>query len=151
MVLPEQFSEDNYNNIRIYHYVEELVGSYKTFMQEKLEDSDISLAYLPFLLRIRFSNNTTQKDLTKLFKVSKGYTARLLKDFEDNGWILREENPENHREKLVELTDKGIEKTDEIIKTVDQWENKVTSSLSDAEVMILKKLLFQVVIETDKL
>ncbi|WP_288193392.1 MarR family winged helix-turn-helix transcriptional regulator [uncultured Methanobrevibacter sp.] len=151
MMLPSQFKEENSKNIRIYHYVEELVGSYKEFMNKNSGEDEIPLSYLPFLLRIRFSNNTTQKDLTKLFNVSKGYTARLLKNFEDCGWITREENPNNHREKIVNLTDKGMKKTDEIIKKVDQWEDMVTSSLSDTEVMILKKLLFDVVVEADKI
>ena len=44
-----------------------------------------------------------------------------------------------------------MKKTDEIIKKVDQWEDMVTSSLSDSEVMILKKLLFDVVVEADKI
>ncbi|MCI6774388.1 MarR family winged helix-turn-helix transcriptional regulator [Methanobrevibacter boviskoreani] len=151
MMLPSQFKEENSRNIRIYHYVEELVGSYKEFMNRNNSEDEIPLSYLPFLLRIRFSNNTTQKDLTKLFNVSKGYTARLLKSFEDLGWITREENPDNHREKIVKLTDEGMKKTDEIIKKVDQWEDMVTSSLSDTEVMILKKLLFDVVVEADKI
>ena len=151
MMLPSQFKEENSRNIRIYHYVEELVGSYKEFMNRNNSEDEIPLSYLPFLLRIRFSNNTTQKDLTKLFNVSKGYTASLLKNFEVCGWITREENPDNHREKIVKLTDEGMKKTDEIIKNVDQWEDMVTSSLSDTEVMILKKLLFDVVVEADKI
>ena len=87
MVLPSQFKEENAENIRIYHFVEELVGSFKNFIENDFEDEDISLVELPFLLRIRFSNEGTQKELVNLFKVSDGYTAKLLRRFELAGLI----------------------------------------------------------------
>ena len=119
MVLPKQFKEEYPDNIRIYHYVEELVASYRNYLKNLLKNNNISLAEAPFLIRIRFSDNTTQNDLTKLFNVSKGYTAKLLRKFEDDGWIVRMENPMNHRQKIVKLTSDGIKKTDELISFMD--------------------------------
>ena len=81
----------------------------------------------------------------ELFKVCEGYTAKLLRKFEDLGYITRREDPSNRRQKIVELTDKGMKKTDELIKMIDEWERKVTSEMSDDEVMLLKSLLFKVV------
>ncbi|MDD6285666.1 hypothetical protein [Candidatus Methanosphaera massiliense] len=60
MTLSEQFKEENIENIRIYHYVEELVYSYRTYERELLKDTDISIVEAPFLLRIRFSDNASQ-------------------------------------------------------------------------------------------
>lgn len=149
MALPEQFKEDNLENIRIYHYVEELVYSYRTYAGNLLEDNDISLVEAPFLLRIRFSENADQAELTKLFKVSKGYTAKLLRKFEEKSWITRKEDPENHRKKMVKLTPEGYKKTDELLVIMDSWEEKITSDLSDVEKSVLKKLLFQTVMKLD--
>ena len=86
-----------------------------------------------------------QKELVELFKVSEGYTAKLLRKFEDKGYITRCEDPTNRRKKIVELTDAGIEKTDELIELIDNWELKVTSEMSDEEINLLKSLLFKVV------
>ena len=69
MELPNQFRENDPEDIRIYHFVEELVGSYKGFMSLKWEDEDVNLTELPFLLRIRFTDKSTQKDLVQLFQV----------------------------------------------------------------------------------
>lgn len=149
MVLPKQFKEEYPDNIRIYHYVEELVASYRNYLKNLLKNNNISLAEAPFLIRIRFSDNTTQNDLTKLFNVSKGYTAKLLRKFEDDGWIVRMENPMNHRQKIVKLTSDGIKKTDELISFMDAWENKITVDLTFDELKILKKLLFKIVLETE--
>ena len=145
MALSEQFKEENFESIRIYHYVEELVYSYREYMGDLLRDNEVSLAEAPFLIRLRFSDNTTQMELTKLFKVSKGYTAKLLRRFEDNGWVKREEDPKNRRKKIVNLTPEGVKKTDELIGLLDTWENKVSSGLSDVEISVLKNLLFKLI------
>ena len=131
MTLPSQFNEENAENIRIYHFVEELVGSFKNYIEKDFKDDDISLVELPFLLRIRFSNEGTQKELVNLFKVSDGYTAKLLRRFELAGLIERIEDPSNRRRKLVRLTDKGIKRTDKILKYIDYWEDKALEGLDE--------------------
>ena len=145
MTLPAQFKKENSENIFIYHYVEEMIADYTKYVKEILDDSDITVAELPFLIRIRFSEETTQKELVELFRVSEGYTAKLLRKFEDKGYIFRYEDPTNRRKKIVELTSRGIEKTDELIKLINGWEIKVTKNMSDEEVKMLKSLLFKVV------
>lgn len=145
MTLPKQFNKDNSENIFIYHYVEEMIANYGNYIDETFDDEDISKAELPFLIRIRYSEKTTQKELVELFKVSEGYTAKLLRKFEDLGYITRCEDPTNRRKKIVELTEKGFEKTEELIKLIDDWEINVTSKMTDSEVKLLKRLLYKVV------
>ncbi|MEE3491034.1 MAG: MarR family transcriptional regulator [Methanobrevibacter sp.] len=145
MALPEQFQKENSENIFIYHYVEEMIANYGKFIKGLLDETEMTRAEIPFLIRVRFSQKTTQKELVELFKVSEGYTAKLLRKFEDLGYITRREDPSNRRQKIVELTDKGMKKTDELIEMIDEWERKVTSEMSDDEVMLLKSLLFKVV------
>lgn len=151
MGLPSQFNEENVENIRIYHFVEELVGSFKNYIDNEFLDDDISLIELPFLLRIRFSDKGTQKELVNLFKVSDGYTAKLLRRFELAGLIERIEDPSNRRRKLVRLTDKGIKRTDKILKYIDYWEEAVMDGMDDDEREVLKRSLFKLVLNTTKL
>lgn len=145
MTLPSQFKKENAENIFIYHYVEEMISDYSNYINEIFDDEDITKAELPFLIRIRFTDTTTQKELVELFKVSEGYTAKLLRKFEDKGYITRREDPENRRKKIVEITPNGIEKTDKLIHLIEGWESKVTSNMTDEEIMLLKSLLFKVV------
>ena len=106
---------------------------------------------LPFLLRIRFSTEGTQKELVNLFKVSDGYTAKLLRRFELAGLIKRIEDPSNRRRKLVKLTDKGIKRTDKILKYIDYWEDTVMDGIDEDERKVLKKSLLKLVLNTQKL
>lgn len=141
--MPSYFENENYENILIYHYVEELISSFVEFSDKNLKDEMITTNNLRFLLRIRFSDNTTQKDLVNLFKVSDGYTAKILRNFEENGLIKRKEDPSNRRRKIVELTEKGIEKTEIIIKTIDEHEKQQSKNMNPDEFKQLKKLLYK--------
>jgi DNA-binding MarR family transcriptional regulator len=136
--------DKNPENIFIYHYVEELISSYGSYYESNLKDNDLTLKEFSVLLRIRFQGVATQHDLVELFKVSGAYIAKLLRKFEDHGYIARKEDPENRRKKLVKMTDDGIKKTDEIIEVIQNWEEKVTSSISEDEIKTLKEILFKI-------
>ncbi|MBO6123878.1 MAG: MarR family transcriptional regulator [Methanobrevibacter sp.] len=140
MTLPRQFKKENSENILIYHYVEELVKDFGEYTTEHYSDEDITHVELPFLLRIRCVDKSTQKDLVDLFHVSNGYASKILRKFEDKGLITRFEDPENRRRKIVKLTDEGIRKTDKILEHIRQWEN---SHMSEEELETLKRLLFK--------
>lgn len=139
--------DKNPENIFIYHYVEELISSYGSYYESNLKDNDLTLKEFSVLLRIRFQGVATQHDLVELFKVSGAYIAKLLRKFEDHGYIARKEDPENRRKKLVEMTDDGIKKTDEIIEVIQNWEDKVTASISEDEIKTLKEILFKIIMK----
>lgn len=146
MKLPKQFQEENKQNIFIYHYVEELISNYGEYLKENYSDEDLTRKELPFLIRIRFSDNTTQQELVELFKVSDGYTAKLLRKFENLEFITRIEDPTNRRRKIVKLTPKGIEKTDQLIKIISNWEKNITTKITENEYETLKTILFKLLI-----
>lgn len=137
--------DENPENIFIYHYVEELISSYGSYYESNLKDNDLTLKEFSVLLRIRFQGVATQHDLVELFKVSGAYIAKLLRKFEDHGYIARKEDPENRRKKLVKMTDEGIKKTDEIIEIIQNWEDKVTAKISEDEIKTLKEILFKII------
>ena len=132
-------------NMFLYHYVEELISDYHSYYELNLKNQDLTLKEYSVLLRIRFAGKSTQHDLVKLFNVSGAYMAKLLKKFEDEKYIMRSENQENRRKKIVKITEKGVEKTDLLIKIIEGWEKEVTSDLTNEEVIILKKTLSKIV------
>jgi len=135
----------NPENLFLYHYIEELISDYGSYYQANLKSHDLTIKEYSVLLRIRFIGKSTQRELVEIFKVSGAYMAKLLRKFEDENYILRVENPENRREKIVELTEKGIEKTNQLIEIIDDWEKEVTCNLSKDEIIMLKKILSKVV------
>jgi len=136
---------ENPESIFIYHYVEEMISSYGSYYESNIKDHDLTLKEFSVLLRIRFQGVATQHDLVKLFKVSGAYIAKLLRKFEENGYIVRKEDPKNRRKKLVKITDEGIKKTDEIIAVIQSWEDKVTANITEEELKTLKQILFKII------
>lgn len=137
--------DENPENIFIYHYVEEMISSYGSYYESNIKNHDLTLKEFSVLLRIRFQGVATQHDLVKLFKVSGAYIAKLLRKFEENGYIVRKEDPKNRRKKLVKITDEGIKKTDEIIEVIQSWEDKVTANITEEELKTLKQILFKII------
>lgn len=137
--------DENPENIFIYHYVEEMISSYGSYYESNIKNHDLTLKEFSVLLRIRFQGVATQHDLVKLFKVSGAYIAKLLRKFEENGYIVRKEDPKNRRKKLVKITDEGIKKTDEIIAVIQSWEDKVTANITEEELKTLKQILFKII------
>lgn len=135
----------NPQKIFFYHYVEEIISNYGAYFNRVLKDNNMTIKELSVLLRIRFDDIATQQDLVDVFNVSGAYIAKLLRKFEDKGYIKREEDPKNRRKKIVMLTEKGIEKTDELIKVIDDWEIEVTSYLTEDEITTLKNILFKII------
>ena len=136
--------DDNPENIFIYHYVEEMISSYGSYYESNINNHDLTLNEFSIMLRIRFQGIATQHDLVKLFKVSGAYIAKILSKFEDYGYIIRKEDPQNRRKKLIKLTDDGIKKTDELIDLIQGWEDKVTANISEEELKTLKKILYKI-------
>ena len=136
--------DDNPENIFIYHYVEEMISSYGSYYESNINNHDLTLNEFSIMLRIRFQGIATQHDLVKLFKVSGAYIAKILSKFEDYGYIIRKEDPQNRRKKLIKLTDDGIKKTDELIDLIQGWEDKVTANISEEELKNLKKILYKI-------
>lgn len=144
MIFDIMMFDENPENIFIYHYVEEMISSYGSYYESNINNQDLTLNEFSILLRIRFQGVATQHDLVKLFKVSGAYIAKLLSKFEEYGYIIRKEDPQNRRKKLVKLTDEGIKKTDELIDLIQGWEDKVTANISEEELKTLKKILYKI-------
>ena len=121
-----------------------MISSYGSYYESNINNQDLTLNEFSILLRIRFQGVATQHDLVKLFKVSGAYIAKLLSKFEEYGYIIRKEDPQNRRKKLVKLTDDGIKKTDELIDLIQGWEDKVTANISEEELKTLKKILYKI-------
>lgn len=145
MIFDIMMFDENPENIFIYHYVEEMISSYGSYYESNINNHDLTLNEFSIMLRIRFQGVATQHDLVKLFKVSGAYIAKLLSKFEEYGYIIRKEDPQNRRKKLVKLTDEGIKKTDELIDIIQRWEDKVTANISEEELKTLKKILYKII------
>ncbi len=124
----------------IYHYVEELIFNFQKYAKSNIDDNISDKEYI-ILMRIRYLKKVTQQDLARQFNLTEGYVANLLRKMENKGFIERIENSENRRQKLVSLTNEGLEYADYLYNIMMMWENEITSQITDNELNELKILL----------
>ena len=76
----------------------------------KMKCNDLDLGHdVRYIMFIYDNPGCSQEDLVSMFGQSKGNIAKILKKFEDDGFIKREINPQNRRKYMLTTTDKANE------------------------------------------
>ena len=77
--------------------------------------------------------------------IDKYQTAKVLAAMEERGYIRREINPENKREKLVCLSEKGKEAANSLKDIMDQWEKIIFAGITPQEEQVLEQIMGKIV------
>ncbi|MBE6510158.1 MAG: winged helix-turn-helix transcriptional regulator [Methanobrevibacter sp.] len=85
----------------------------------------------------------SQENLVTMFCQSKGNVAKIIKKFEDDGYIKREINPQNRRKYMLTTTDKANDLVPKFRQISKDWEREVGLTDEDHE---LKKRLREIAI-----
>lgn len=98
---------------------------------KKYNMSDIAL----FTLQIIYeSKECIQNDLAEKLSLPKQTICSILDNFEKKGYIKREINPEDKRNRLISLTKKGIIFAKPIIEDLENLYKSVLRCLSDEDI-----------------
>lgn len=108
------------------------------YMKMKLSGFDFAHD-VRYIIFIYDNPNCSQEDIVNMFGQSKGNIAKILKKFEDQGYIKRQTNPDNRRKYMLTTTEKGNELVPEIRKISKEWETEV--GISDEDIEFKKKLI----------
>lgn len=90
------------------------------------------------------SEGANQYSICEHFLFDKGAVAKSAARLEENGYIKREINVKNKREKNVFLTDAGKELVCNLKKSIDRWDRSCLEGLSDEEIEQFLKLFKKV-------
>ena len=83
---------------------------------------------------------TNQDQLARLLMMNKGNMARTLAALEKQGFIHREENPKNRRQKIVSLTPQGEDLIQAVLLLFQDWEDVALKDLSAQDAAFFKTL-----------
>lgn len=70
-------------------------------------DTDFTLTEVRVLYELAHRPPLTARDLVRDLELDPGYLSRILRRFEDQGWIARETAPHDARQHLLRLTEAG--------------------------------------------
>ncbi len=127
----EIFQEIN-DNSPIIAWIHNISLNQQKYLKSKIKDYDFghNVRYLMFI----YDNpNCSQEDLVNMFCQSKGNIAKILKKFEDGGYIKREINPQNRRKYMLNTTDKANELIPEFRQISKDWDRAVGLTDEDEE------------------
>ncbi len=114
-------------------------------LKEKYSLNQSELDILAALYYMNDNNfSMTPTELYEVLLFSSGGMTKILKKLETKRLIVRIDNKEDKRSKLVQLTQKGKEITAKALEEVVNYEDKYFSELNKEEQEQLSKLLIKV-------
>ncbi|MBO0440317.1 MarR family winged helix-turn-helix transcriptional regulator [Candidatus Enterococcus ikei] len=104
---------------------------------EFLKQYDLNVSKFDMLHRIQENQPITQKELGEKLLLSKGGVSQMIKQFEADGWITRQQE---WKEKYISLTDIGQEQLDTCFLKQSKQQASVFDNLTKQEVLQLAKI-----------
>jgi len=118
---------------------------HKAILAERLKAIGITYGQIGFIMQVLRHPGRSQDQLSLVLSVDKGATARAVAKLVKEGFLYREENPENKRQKLVYPTDKAVAMRDDLHKVLMESNSTMLSGLTADETKQLVELMTKVI------
>lgn len=102
---------------------------------------DLSVGEVPYYIALTKQDGLTQDKLSRFVKVDKAATARMVKSLELKGYITRETDSKDKRNKKIYLTEMGRLKYEPLSKALKEFNQKLTSEWTDEQYEIVYQSL----------
>lgn len=109
-------------------------------LSKSLEDLEIE-RYFSILYFLNENNGCSQQFICNHLAIDKTAMVKVLDYLIKAGYITRQVNTEDRREHIVVLTKKGQKHTDAIVKSFNEIDEKIFSSITKQERMAFTKVL----------
>ena len=107
------------------------------------DETEISYSQYYMFMLLYFEPGVNQSDIAKACFMNRSGVSRAFTDFENKGLIERKINPNNKREYITTLTEKGLKTAKFLEKKEIQWDEMICRQLNlsrDDLLEILSKL-----------
>lgn len=138
--------------------MEKSIGKLITYLarciQQELKDVlkpfDIRVGEEPYYIALTKKDGLTQEELTKIVKVDRAATARMVKSLEQKGYISREIDAEDRRNKKIYLTEKGRLKYEPLSKALQNFNTALTKEWTDDQYKLVYESLEMLIDKFEK-
>lgn len=146
-IMDEEITQNLVMNSPFIAWIHNISLNQQKYMKSKINDFDFD-HNMRYIIFIYDNPNCSQEDIVNMFGQSKGNIAKVLRKFEDDGYIKRKVNPENRRKYMLNTTEKGSEIVPKIRQVSKEWEAEVGITEKDLE---LKKRIMEIAVNGMKL
>lgn len=104
------------------------------FLHDRLKDLDVSRAEAPYLRKIyKAGGHMLMNDIVGEVFFHKSHTTRAINKLVDEGFIVKEKNPDDLRAFVLSLTEKGERVAKRVGQVLEEWDELVNSVITDHE------------------
>ena len=146
-MMDDENSQNLFANSPFAAWIHNISLNQQKYMKSRIDeiDFDHNMRYIIFI----YDNpGCSQEDIVNMFAQSKGNIAKVLRKFEDDGYIERKTDPENRRKYMLNTTEKGKEIVPKIRRISKEWEAEVGITDEDFE---LKERIMEIAVNGMKL
>lgn len=114
---------------------------FTAFCNNELQKIGLTLGLMYFILYIGKYENCSPKQLAAGLHFDMGHTVRSLDRLEQDGFVLREKNPQDKRGYFLCLTEKGCQARSMIRNLLVEWDELKLAGISPEERAELMRIL----------
>ncbi|CEO21697.1 MarR family winged helix-turn-helix transcriptional regulator [Paraclostridium sordellii] len=138
-------NKDTYEKKRhIGKYISQLYRKSSVFINKELAKYGIRSGQLMFLMDLYLKDGKNQEEISERLKIDKATTARALKKLEEQDFIKRIRDDNDKRSNKIYLTGTSKDLKEEVYGVLDEWNEKISKSLTREEKETLANLLEKV-------
>ncbi len=97
------------------------------------KSTGLSMPQFSILMQLHHKGACGMSEISERFEVSPAAASQLVDKLVQNGFIIREEDPNDRRAKLLNLTDKGRELVQQGIEERYRWVNQLSEKLNSEQ------------------
>lgn len=140
-------NSDVFDNAPLIGWIHNISKNQLKYLNSRIQELNLNRE-IRYIMMIYDNPNCSQDDLVNIYGESKANMAKALKKLEEDGYIIREVNPENRRKYMLKTTEKADALVPKIRQISLDWEEQVGISEEDIE---LKEKIRQIAINGMKL
>jgi MarR family transcriptional regulator, transcriptional regulator for hemolysin len=112
----------------------------RIFAERKLREFDLSFGEQVIIMFLSTHEKVNQDTISKAYMIDKGMVAKTLNKLEKKGFILRKQNPDNRRENILSLTQKGTDVLSNMRSILKEWNEILYEGMSMEDIACMKSL-----------
>lgn len=115
-----------------------------SYTHRSLKTLDIAGSEHSIIMTLSMKDSMNQDALSESLSLDKGTIAKALVKLEEKGFVDRQVNEMNRREKIVTLTAYGKEEVGKIFEVSETWKQEVLQGISDSDKEVFFRTLLSV-------
>ncbi len=105
---------------------------------------DVSYGQMPIMMMLRARETCPQNDIVKAVMKEKATVTRLINSMEKKGLVSKRKNPDDKRNNLISLTQKGKALMDDLQPLLENFNKQVRTGLPEEDIQYFDRIIRKV-------